>query len=183
MREKALKEAELLEKEQQYGTLQEEVTAQRQIIKKLRAKYKTMERDLKDNQKEKEGDREELLDTIREQEKDLDFYKGVLEMLLTKNELYKIKEKVEFDFERNKWLVPPFILKGKEVSFPKISNAMNLVEQSLNERELQFTEMEGKKLTFEKSSASVATTAKQIIPRNQISFMTDTPDKTKLSPF
>jgi hypothetical protein len=136
MREKALKEAELLEKEQQYGTLQEEVTAQRQIIKKLRAKYKTMERDLKDNQKEKEGDREELLDTIREQEKDLDFYKGVLEMLLTKNELYKIKEKVEFDFERNKWLVPPFILKGKEVSFPKISNAMNLVEQSLNEREL-----------------------------------------------
>jgi len=104
-------------------------------------------------------------------------------MLLTKNELYKIKEKVEFDFERNKWLVPPFILKGKEVSFPKISNAMNLVEQSLNERELQFTEMEGKKLTFEKSSASVATTTKQIIPRNQISFMTDTPDKTKLSPF
>jgi hypothetical protein len=63
-----------------------------------------------------------------------------MSMLLTKGEIYKIKEKVEFDFDRNKWIVPPFILKGKEVSFPKISNAMNLVEQSLNERELQFND-------------------------------------------
>lgn len=51
-------------------------------------------------------------------------------MLLTKNELYKIKDKVEFDFDKNKWLVPPFILKNKEVSFPKIANAINLVEQN-----------------------------------------------------
>lgn len=39
-REKAAKEAELLEKEQQYGSLQDEVTAQRMIIKKLRNKVK-----------------------------------------------------------------------------------------------------------------------------------------------
>lgn len=97
-------------------------------MKKLRAKVKVLERDLKDNQHEQEGDREDLLNTIREQEKDLDFYQGVLAMLVTKNELYKIKDKVEFDFERNKWVVPPFLLKNKEVSFPKISNAMNLVE-------------------------------------------------------
>ena len=87
-----------------------------------------MERDLRDDNKEKEGDRGELLDTIREQEKDLDFYQGVLNMLLKKQEIYKIKEKVEFDFEINKWIVPPFILKNKEISFPKIQNAMNLVE-------------------------------------------------------
>ena len=43
-----------------------------------------MERDLRDANKEKEGDRGELLDTIREQEKDLDFYQGVLNMLLKK---------------------------------------------------------------------------------------------------
>ena len=87
-----------------------------------------MERDLRDANKEKEGDRGELIDTIREQEKDLDFYQGVLNMLLKKQEIYKIKEKVEFDFEINKWIVPPFILKNKEISFPKIQNAMNLVE-------------------------------------------------------
>ena len=87
-----------------------------------------MERDLRDANKEKEGDRGELLDTIREQEKDLDFYQGVLNMLLKKQEIYKIKEKVEFDFEIKKWIVPPFILKNKEISFPKIQNAMNLVE-------------------------------------------------------
>jgi hypothetical protein len=49
-------------------------------------------------------------------------------MLLKKQEIYKIKEKVEFDFEINKWIVPPFILRNKEISFPKIQNAMNLVE-------------------------------------------------------
>lgn len=59
-------------------------------------------------------------------------------MLVTNNELYKIKDKVEFDYDLNKWTVPPFILKNKEISFPKISNAMNLVEQSLEERELTF---------------------------------------------
>ena len=42
--------------------------------------------------------------------------------------MYKIKEKVEFDFEKNKWIVPPFILKNKEISFPQIRNAMQLVE-------------------------------------------------------
>ena len=64
-------------------------------------------------------------------------------MLLNKSEMYKVKEKVEFDFEKNKWIVPPFILKNKEVSFPKIGNGMLLVEKSLEERELEFTE--GKK--------------------------------------
>ena len=50
--------------------------------------------------------------------------------MLKKSEVYKIKEKVEFDFEKNKWMVPPFILKAKEVAFPKIAfaGAMNLVE-------------------------------------------------------
>jgi hypothetical protein len=157
-------------------------------MKKLRAKVKILERDLKDHQKEQEGDREDLLDTIRAQEKDLDFYQGVLAMLLTKNELYKIKEKVEFDFEINKWIVPPFILKNKEVSFPKISNAMNLVEQHLEERELQFTNDRAgsqQRFSFEKPAASINSTGKQVIPRNKINFHSGddpSPDK-KTSPF
>lgn len=84
--EKAKKEAELLEKEQQYGTLQEEVIAQRSIMKKLRNKVHALERELKDCNKDQAGEKEEMLDTIREQAKDIDFYEGVLNMLLTKGE-------------------------------------------------------------------------------------------------
>ena len=155
-------------------------------MKKLRAKVKMLERDLKDHQKEQEGDREELLDTIRAQEKDLDFYQGVLAMLLTKNELYKIKEKVEFDFETNKWIVPPFILKNKEVQFPKISNAMSLVEQHLEERELQFPQNETQKFSFDRPAASIMSTGKQVIPRNKILFQSVegvSPDKQGMLAF
>jgi len=45
----------------------------------------------------------------------LDFCNGVMAMMLKKGDMYKIKEKVEFDFESGKWIVPPFIIKAKEV--------------------------------------------------------------------
>ena len=53
-------------------------------------------------------------------------------MMLKDGEMYKLKEKIEFDFEKNKWIVPPFIIKNKEVAFPKIKNAMNLVKENLD---------------------------------------------------
>lgn len=120
-------------------------------------------------------------------------------MLLTKNELYKIKDKVEFDFDKNKWLVPPFILKNKEVSFPKIANAINLVEQNFEERELAFTDeqmrggemdrnfqSENKKFSFEKPSASIISQGKTVLPRNKVLFSTNdghSPEKKVMSPF
>lgn len=48
---------------------------------------------------------------IREQEKDLDFLNGICAMMLTDNQMAKLKEKVSFDFETNKWIVPPFVVK------------------------------------------------------------------------
>lgn len=48
--------------------------------------------------------------------------------MLKDGEMYKIKELTEYDQQRDKWVVPPFILKGKEVALPKIKNAGEFVK-------------------------------------------------------
>lgn len=50
--------------------------------------------------------------------------------------MYRLKEKIEYDFETGKWKVPPFLIKAKEVNFPKIKNAMNLVKDELEQRDI-----------------------------------------------
>jgi hypothetical protein len=82
----------------------------------------------------------ELTDTIREQEKDLDFLNAIVSMMLKEGEMYRLKEKIDYDFETGKWKVPPFLIKNKEVAFPKIKNAMNLVKDSMDEREIVIAE-------------------------------------------
>ena len=39
-----------------------------------------------------------------------------------------------------KWQVPPFLVKNKEVAFPRIRNAMNLVKEELDQREVIIAE-------------------------------------------
>lgn len=140
MAEKQRQEEELLVKEQQYGNLQEEVQAQRKIIKTLRQKYKQAQNELKDIERDQGDKSEEYLETIRAQEKDLDFLNAVVGMMLKEGEMYRLKERVEYDFEVGKWKVPPFYLKNKEVAFPKIKNAMNLVRENLDQREIVINE-------------------------------------------
>ena len=50
--------------------------------------------------------------------------------------MYRLKEKIEYDFESGKWKVPPFLVKSKEVAFPRIRNAMNLVREEMDQREV-----------------------------------------------
>ena len=63
----------MLEKEQQFNSLQEEVEAKNKIIKKLKSKLKTATGELGDIHRENADKNEELLDTVRHQAKELDF--------------------------------------------------------------------------------------------------------------
>ena len=71
--EKERQEEELLVKEKYYNSMQEEVSDCRKIIKKLRQKLKGAQNELKDIHKENAERNEDLLDTVREQAKELDF--------------------------------------------------------------------------------------------------------------
>ena len=80
-------------------------------MKKLRQKLRVAQSELKDIHKENAERNEELLDTVREQAKELDFLNQVTSFLMTDEQMYKIKEKTEWDEERRKWRLPPFIIK------------------------------------------------------------------------
>jgi hypothetical protein len=51
-------------------------------------------------------------------------------MLLSKAELYKIREKTVFDEDNMRWVVPYFYMRNKEVVLPKI-NARDTVMKEL----------------------------------------------------
>ena len=53
--------------------MQEEVDDQKKIIKKLKSKFKNAQSELKDIHQENAERNEELLDTVRQQAKELDF--------------------------------------------------------------------------------------------------------------
>jgi hypothetical protein len=60
------------------------------------------------------------LDTVREQAKELDFLNQMIGNLMTDEQIYKIKEKTEWDEEKRKWRLPAFVIKSKEIQLPKL---------------------------------------------------------------
>jgi hypothetical protein len=62
----------------------------REIMGKLRDKYSKASAEVKDLQREHQGEKEDLLDVIRGQEKIVKFSNKVIGILLTDNELYKL---------------------------------------------------------------------------------------------
>jgi kinesin family protein 3/17 len=127
LEEKQRQEDALLEKEKHYNNLQEEVEDCRKIIKKLKQKNKVQAQELKDFHKENIEKNEELLDTVREQSKEIDFLNQLVSYLLNEEQLFKIKEKTNWNEEQQKWKLPPFQLKKKEIAFPKLGNAKQFV--------------------------------------------------------
>jgi septal ring factor EnvC (AmiA/AmiB activator) len=111
LKEKEQQEADLLEKEKHYNNLQEEVEDCRKIVKKLKQKNKTYQNELKDINRENLDQNQELIGTVREQSKELDFLSQLVSYLVTDEHMYKIKEKTDFDEETGKWKLVPFQLK------------------------------------------------------------------------
>jgi septal ring factor EnvC (AmiA/AmiB activator) len=81
--ERERQEAELLEKEQHYNSLQDEVAGCRTLIKKLRARYRAAQAELKDIHKENAEQNKDLLETVRQQAKELDFLTQITGCLMT----------------------------------------------------------------------------------------------------
>ena len=87
--------------EGEYKNLQEAVDQKSKIIQKLKSKYRSALSEIKDLDAEHQSNKEELLDSVRILERDLDFYKQIVAMMLKEDQLYKIKAKSQFDDENN----------------------------------------------------------------------------------
>jgi hypothetical protein len=107
--------------------VEEEVEEKGKLVNKLKKRYKAALNEIKDLDDEHQSEKSDLFDTIRSIERDLDFYKCVVEMLLNESQIYRIKAKSKYDGENHKWTVPHFTLKAEEINFPKLS--MNRIKE------------------------------------------------------
>ena len=119
VKEKQKKEEELLMVEKKYNDLKDEVLDYRNILKKLRAKYQVAATEIRDLQIEQQRDKEELLSNIREQDKELDFYKGIVQKLINEEEIEKIR--VKSVWKGDYWEFPLFTLTNIVINLPIIS--------------------------------------------------------------
>ena len=139
LEEKLRKEEEMLSVTRQYKDLQEEAVENRKVIEVLKNKLKVAQQETKDLKEEQQGDRDEMLETIRQQSYDLKFYRKLVRMLMKDEEIAKMKMKSEWDEDADDWIVPPFMLKAKEVTLPSLiggKKAYDVMEQEKENREL-----------------------------------------------
>ena len=139
LEEKRRKEEEVLLVEKHYKDLQEEVSELREVVRMLRDKYKAARMEIEDLQQESYKGKEELLENIRGLEREMAFNNKLIGIMVSENEMYKIKEKAQWDENRNEWKIPLFFFsnKGGDVQFPNI-NAQARVDQVKSQRDIQF---------------------------------------------
>lgn len=138
LEEKRRQEEELEDRQRQFSSLQEEVDEQRKLIEQLKRKYRQAQSEIKDLEGEHEFQKEELLDNVRDQVRELEFCQEVIRTMLRDHELAKLRQKAKYDENNGKWVLPPFFIREKEVHLPKIRNAQALVEAELEKRDIVF---------------------------------------------
>jgi len=138
--EKRKKEEEFLTVEQNYANAQEELEHLRKKVKELQKKYNSHKHELQDIEAEHEYEKENLIDSLREVNKENDFLNQILNICLGKDEINEIRLKSKYDNIENKWVVPKFILRNKNVLFPKINNNQfnAMKDNEIQNRDLDF---------------------------------------------
>lgn len=63
-----------------------------------------------------------MLDTIREQEKEVKKFSAILAMLMTPDQIDHIVNNSEWNEEKKEWYVPYFTYKEKNMGLPKLAN-------------------------------------------------------------
>ncbi|CAD8199987.1 unnamed protein product [Paramecium pentaurelia] len=133
------KQQEMLEIETKYQSVQEEVEKLRKLIKYLRKKLEEATIEQKDLKQEVEYQKEDMLDTIRNQQKEIKLYAGLVKMMFSQNELETLQAASEWDEDAQEYKIPPFNFKAKKVNFPSLpyKQAMDLIEVEKSERVLE----------------------------------------------
>lgn len=85
---------------------------------KLQDHYKQICRDVRDAQHENMKEKEELVESLRYQERELDFLKQIISVIVSKDELEQIKDHAYWDEEKEDWILPNFEFYEKGTSPP-----------------------------------------------------------------
>ena len=91
-------------------------------------KCQEQEYEIKDIKSEYQDEKESLLDTIRYQNQDIDFYKKIVEAMIPSSELSKIRNRTKWNDNTDNWDIPLFIVRNKAAVFPNFSKLQGIVE-------------------------------------------------------
>ena len=109
-------EEEMMLKERDYQSMQEELDDMRKLIKKLRIRYKQTTSELKDLGQEHNREKQELFSQIKDQDRETLLYRMILQTFVPKVSLTDINTIVsnsEYDNDQLTWkvVIPPSIQK------------------------------------------------------------------------
>lgn len=118
--ERALEELRLqeeaeLQMEEKYLSTQEEVAAKTKKLKKLWNRYEQVRAEVEDVRKENQQEKEDLLQTIRENDTQLKLLSFIIDNFVPEDERAKIEEHCEWNDEAYDWLVEHQHLTGTAV--------------------------------------------------------------------
>lgn len=135
------KEQDLKLMEENYKNAEDELVGLRMKVKQLQKDCRMQKDELEDIHRENEFGREQLLDSIRENEKELDFLKQVVDIGLSDDELLKIRQKSIYDQNEHKFKIPNFVIRNQKVTLPKLTNSQfsDLKQSEIEGRELDFS--------------------------------------------
>eukprot|EP00826_Nyctotherus_ovalis_P052269 TRINITY_DN6603_c0_g1_i4.p1 TRINITY_DN6603_c0_g1~~TRINITY_DN6603_c0_g1_i4.p1 ORF type:complete len:681 (+),score=237.15 TRINITY_DN6603_c0_g1_i4:384-2426(+) len=128
LEEQRKKDEEMELAEQKFYNIREELRDKDSLIKELIAKYKSELSEIRDLKRENQDEKELLLDTIREQNLDINFYQRVAEVLFTEEELERVQERARWNEEADEWVLQPFTLQYPQAELPKLPRIGNAPE-------------------------------------------------------
>lgn len=85
--------------------------------------------ELRDIQDEHEDEKEELLDTIRYQEKEVKKFQAIISILMSQDQLDMIINNSDWNQEKREWTIPNFVYKEKMVNLPKVQHGRDSNEE------------------------------------------------------
>ena len=83
---------------------------------------------MRDTQHENVKEKEELTESLRHQERELDFLKQIMSVVLSKNELEDTRNHALWDDEKEDWIVPKFEFYDKGAAPPRSANQKSAYE-------------------------------------------------------
>lgn len=83
---------------------------------------------MRDTQHENVKEKEELVESLRIQERELDFLRQIVSVVLSKDELEEVRTHATWDEEKEDWIVPSFEFHDRGAPPPKSSNQRSSYE-------------------------------------------------------
>jgi len=109
------KEEEMLLKEEQYSSLQDEVEHKTKKLKKLWDKHKSMKTEIKDIQDDFQREREDMLYTIRELTQQLKLKQIFIENFIPADAVDKLAARAHYDKKSDQWIVSRIEFAGNQL--------------------------------------------------------------------